>query len=72
MTPTSVKYRNESGDLVTLTADSVVACGGMTPLQQQAIAFASCADRFFAIGDCNQVGNIHTCTRSAYAAAGLI
>jgi hypothetical protein len=41
----------------------------MTPLQEAATAFAGIAPRFFAIGDCNQVGNIHTCTRSAFSAA---
>lgn len=69
ITPASVTYTDKDGISHTLAADSVVACGGMTPLQEQAIAFAGCAPRFFAIGDCNQVGNIHTCTRSAFSAA---
>jgi 2,4-dienoyl-CoA reductase-like NADH-dependent reductase (Old Yellow Enzyme family)/thioredoxin reductase len=69
MTQNSVTYTAEDGSSHTLEADSVVACGGMTPLQEEATAFAGIAPRFFAIGDCNQVGNIHTCTRSAFSAA---
>ncbi len=69
VTPASVTYTDAAGEEHTVTGDSVVACGGMTPLQELAISFSGCADRFFAIGDCSQVGNIHTCTRSAFSAA---
>jgi 2,4-dienoyl-CoA reductase-like NADH-dependent reductase (Old Yellow Enzyme family)/thioredoxin reductase len=67
--PTHVTYTDDQGVSHTLEADTVVACGGMTPRQTQAMAFAGLAPRFYAIGDCNQVGNIHTCTRGAFAAA---
>lgn len=69
ISPNAVTYTDASGASHTLDADSVVACGGMTPLQEEAIAFAAAAPRFFAIGDCSQVGNIHTCTRGAFSAA---
>ena len=69
VSPHSVTYTDGTGTSHTLEADSVVACGGMTPLQQEAMAFASAAPRFFAIGDCSRVGNIHTCTRGAFSAA---
>lgn len=69
MDANSVTYEAADGTTHTITGDSVVACGGMQPLQKQAISFAGSAPRFFAIGDCNQVGNIHTCTRSAFSAA---
>ena len=72
VTERSVTYLAEDGREHTLTGDSVVACGGMKPLQQEAAAFYGSAGHFFAIGDCNQVGNIHTCTRSALAAAAMI
>ena len=65
----SVTYEDRKGLTHTITGDSVVVCGGMQPLQTQAMAFAASAPQFFAIGDCNQVGNIHTCTRSAFSAA---
>lgn len=68
----SVTYQTQDGTVVTIQGDSVVACGGMQPHQQEATAFADCAPRFFAIGDCNRVGNIHTCTRGALAAAAQI
>ena len=69
MDANSVTYEDAAGVVHTITGDSVVACGGMQPLMAQAMAFAGSAPRFFAIGDCNQVGNIHTCTRSAFSAA---
>lgn len=69
---TTVTYLDKSGTAHTLVGDSVVACGGMEALQQQAVAFSDCAPRFFAIGDCSRVGNIHTCTRSALSAAAQI
>ena len=32
-----------------------------------AMALYGCADEFYMIGDCRQVGNIHTGSRDAYA-----
>ncbi len=72
MTERSVTYRDEDGQTHTVTGDAVVACGGMAPLQTEAVAFDRAADRFFAVGDCSRVGNIHTCTRSAFSAAAQI
>ncbi len=72
VTDRTVTYLDADGVEVTVEGDSVVACGGMRPLQQEAVAFAGCADQFFAIGDCNRVGNIHTCTRGAFSAAAQI
>ena len=72
MTGDSVTYTDETGQTHTVTGDTVVACGGMTPLQEEALAFDRAADRFFAIGDCSRVGNLHTCTRGAFSAAAQI
>lgn len=69
VTDKTVTYLDRDGVEHTVVGDNVVACGGMRALQQEAVAFAECADQFFAIGDCNRVGNIHTCTRSAFSAA---
>ena len=72
VTDTSVTYLNQEGETHTITADNVVACGGMRALQEEAVTFSGCANTFYAIGDCNRVGNIHTCTRSAFSAAAQI
>ena len=70
--PVFKAYYSEDGQTRTVTGDAVVACGGMAPLQTEAVAFDRAADRFFAVGDCSRVGNIHTCTRSAFSAAAQI
>ena len=69
ITPTSVTYMSSDDSLSTVSCDSVVACGGMISLQSEAIEFDGIVDRIFAIGDCRQIGNIHTCTRDAFSAA---
>lgn len=65
----AVVYRDAEGMEHRLPADSVVLSGGMNPQHEKAAAFFGTADRFFAIGDCNQVGCIQTCMRSAFATA---
>ena len=62
-----VEYRDEAGALCRADCDSVVALGGMEPQQEAAMALYGCADEFYMIGDCRQVGNIHTGSRDAYA-----
>lgn len=62
-----VEYRDENGELKRIECDSVVALGGMSPLQSEAMAFDAVANDFYMIGDCWQVGNIHTGSRAAYA-----
>ena len=62
-----VEYRDEEGRTQRVACDSVVALGGMRPLQQEAMAFDACARDFYMIGDCWQVGNLHTGSRAAYA-----
>ncbi len=69
---TCVTYQDKHGQAHTVACDSVVACGGMNALQREAMAFYGCADQYFAIGDCRQVGNIHTATRSAMVAAAML
>lgn len=64
-----VTYRDADSNEKTIEADSIVVCGGMNPRQAEAVSFADVADRFFIIGDCDSVGNIQRCTRSAYAVA---
>ncbi len=67
-----VRYVDAEGAEHTVECDDVVALGGMRGLQDEALQFADCADQFFMIGDCNKVGSIRTCNRSAFAAASQI
>lgn len=67
-----VKYMNKSGDMQTILADDVVLCGGVTPQMEEAASFADCAPQFFVIGDASCPGDVHRCTREAYAAADRI
>lgn len=62
-----VAYRTSDGTVQRIPCDSVVALGGMQPHQQEAMALYACARDFYMIGDCRNVGNIHTGTRDAYA-----
>ena len=62
-----VEYTDREGAVCRIECDSVVALGGMSPLQTEAMALYGCAGEFYMIGDCRQVGNIHTGSRDAYA-----
>jgi 2,4-dienoyl-CoA reductase-like NADH-dependent reductase (Old Yellow Enzyme family)/thioredoxin reductase len=50
-------------------ADTVVYATGQKPLREEAFALASCAPRFYQIGDCNTPGNIRTATSTAFTIA---
>ena len=67
-----VKYTDARGAEHTLPCDDVVALGGMRAMQDEAMAFYGIARETYMIGDCFQVGNVHECTRSAFAAASQI
>ena len=69
--PNKVTYRSDGREFV-LDADDIVLCGGVRPLQEEAVAFFGSAPEFDYIGDCRQPGNIQTCTRSAYASASQL
>ncbi len=69
--PGSVTYEDSTG-VYQLKADDIVLCGGVRPLQDEAMAFYGSAAVFDYIGDCRKPGNIQTCTRQAYAAASQI
>ena len=62
-----VEYRDETGETHRIECDSVVALGGMEAHQNEAMSLYDCAGDFYMIGDCRQVGNIHTGTRDAYS-----
>lgn len=67
----TVTYRTEDGEH-TVTGDSVVICGGMTPCTAEAFGYAGLTNEFYAIGDCNGAGNLEVCNREAYSRAMIL
>ena len=72
ISPDGVEYRDKDGAVHRVDADSVVVSGGSRALQQEALAYASCAPEFRLLGDCNVVSNMQAAIRSGFAAATLI
>ena len=69
MAPGSVTYTDKEGVSHTIACDSIVACGGMVPAQDEALSFQDVADVFIIIGDNEATGNVQSATRAAFAAA---
>jgi thioredoxin reductase len=67
-----VAYKDAGGMEKTISADDVVLYAGLQSRKAEALKFSGAADRFFIVGDCREVGNIRTCSRTAYAAASQI
>lgn len=67
--PNAVTYLDRKGQSHTVSCDDIVACGGMEPNSEAAIAFRFCAPEFYMIGDCRQPGNMRNAIRDAYALA---
>jgi NADPH-dependent 2,4-dienoyl-CoA reductase/sulfur reductase-like enzyme len=67
----TVTYMDEAGEH-TITGDSIVLCGGMTPLTAEAFGYAGLTTEFYAIGDCNGAGNLEVCNREAYSRAMIL
>lgn len=65
----SVTYQLPDGSSHELSCDSVVVCGGMRPLQEEALSFGGITPMFFTAGDCNRPANVRDCVRTAFAAA---
>lgn len=65
----TVFFTDAEGNEQSITADSVVLCGGMKPLTDDALAFAESADEFFIVGDCNGCGNLQKVNRQAFSRA---
>ncbi len=63
-----VTYLDPEGEHA-LSCDSIVVSGGVEARTEEALAFSSCARRFYNIGDSNQPGNVRSCNRMALAAA---
>ncbi len=64
-----VEYEDGTGARHRVDCDSVVALGGMHSLKDEAMALYGVAADTFMIGDCYQVGNIHTGSRGAFSVA---
>lgn len=67
-----VKYLDRNQTECIVSADSIVLCGGVSPLQDQAIQFYGCTPWLTVIGDCSKPGNVQKCMREALAAASQI
>ena len=67
-----VVYTDSKGVEHSIAADSVVLCGGVAPLREEAFALAQAADEFYIIGDCDNPGSVHECMQTAHAAASVI
>lgn len=67
-----VRYIDKSGAVCMINADSVILCGGVLPMQSEAVRFYDSAIEFSIIGDCENSGNIQKCMRSAFSAASVL
>ena len=67
--PDSVTYVGQEGAEHTLASQGVVLAAGLTPRQEEAMAFMDGRVRTHMIGDCSQVGSVQTSMRAAYALA---
>jgi hypothetical protein len=54
-----------------LDCDSVVIAAGMRTRVDEAMKYAGAGDMFRLIGDCNKVGSVMSCMRSAYSTANI-
>lgn len=72
VTPDTVKYRDKDRHTHILSCDSVIVCGGMSALMDEALQYAGSAPYFRIIGDCDGGGNIQSAVRSGFAAASCI
>lgn len=62
-----VIYRDKAGDEHRIACDDVVALGGMKPLLDEAMSYYGIVAETHMIGDCLEVGNLHTGVRRAYS-----
>ena len=47
-------------------------CGGVRPMQEEAMELFGATTAFKVVGDCQQPGNIQRCMRTAFAAASTL
>lgn len=64
-----VAYIDADGKAQFVEAGTVIIAAGMKPKTDEALTFADCGKLFRLIGDCNKVGNVQKCMRSAFGIA---
>jgi thioredoxin reductase len=68
-----VTYKDSSGIEKSIQADSVVFHAGLRARKDEALKFSGSAKRFFAVGDCSEMGGtVQRSIRSAFFAASQI
>lgn len=67
-----VLYTDASGAKKSVKADDVVIYAGRKSRKDEAMKFYGSAPRYFVVGDCRDIGDVHTCNRTAFAAASQI
>lgn len=69
----TVFYKDATGSEMSIRADSVVIYAGLSPKKDEALTFSGSAKRFFAVGDCSEMGgNVQRSIRSAFFAASQV
>jgi NADPH-dependent 2,4-dienoyl-CoA reductase/sulfur reductase-like enzyme len=64
-----VRYLTYDGKEEKAFGESVLIAAGVRPRVDRVMSFAGCAPRVFAIGDCDEAGNVQKALRSAYGMA---
>ena len=64
-----VTYTDKDGREQRIDCDDVVALGGMASQKEEAMAMFGLTPETYMIGDCLQVGNLHTGVRGAFSVA---
>jgi thioredoxin reductase len=72
ITENDVKFKDQQGQITSISADTVVISAGMRAKRDEALSFYGAADRFYMVGDCRKPGTIQTANRSAYSTASII
>lgn len=64
-----VDYKGKDGTIQHIDCGSVVIAAGMRAKTDEAMEYAAAGEMFRMIGDCNKVGSVMSCMRSAYSTA---
>ena len=67
-----IRWRSTDGGEHELACDSVVLSCGATANAGEAMRYAGCADEFYAIGDCDRVGNLQKAIRAGFSIGNAI
>jgi len=68
-----VSYKDAAGNEKSIQADAIVIYSGLRSRKEEALKFSGSAKRFFAVGDCGEMGgNIQKSIRGAFFAASQV